>query len=53
MFSSHSSMKECHQLMRDGFGLGYNSYAHPPTVTLPRIKVLLTLILSILMQQPF
>lgn len=42
MFSNSSLMNFLQSLIRDGSGLPFTAYAHPPTVTLPRLKGITT-----------
>lgn len=42
MFSNSSLMHFLHSLVRDGSALPYTAFAHPPTVTLPRLKGITT-----------
>lgn len=42
MFSNSSLMHFLQSLVRDGSGLPFTAYAHPPTVTLPRLKGITT-----------
>ncbi|ODV83429.1 hypothetical protein CANARDRAFT_30043 [[Candida] arabinofermentans NRRL YB-2248] len=42
MFSNDSSMELTHQLLNDGYGVGFTAYSSPPTVTLPRLKGITT-----------
>lgn len=42
MYSNVSLMHFLHSLVRDGSALPYTAYAHPPTVTLPRLKGITT-----------
>lgn len=42
MYSNTSLMHFLHSLVRDGSALPYTAYAHPPTVTLPRLKGITT-----------
>lgn len=42
MFSNASLMNFLQSLVRDGSGLPFTAYAHPPTVTLPRLKGITT-----------
>lgn len=42
MFSNSSLMHFLHSLVQDGSALPYTAFAHPPTVTLPRLKGITT-----------
>ncbi|KAG7906358.1 hypothetical protein KL906_004450 [Ogataea polymorpha] len=42
LFSNESQMTFVHELINDGYALGYTAYSNPPTVTLPRLKGITT-----------
>ncbi|KAG7835782.1 hypothetical protein KL942_004952 [Ogataea angusta] len=42
LFSNESQMTFVHELINNGYALGYTAYSNPPTVTLPRLKGITT-----------
>ncbi|XBW37640.1 hypothetical protein QEN19_003222 [Hanseniaspora menglaensis] len=41
-YKENSQFGNIHQLINDGKGIGFTAFANPPTVTLPRLKGILT-----------
>ena len=41
-YKNNSKFHNVHRLINDGHGIGFTAYASPPTVTLPRLKGILT-----------